>query len=140
MSDFKTYTLEDYTVPDPDGCKDVVLTRPLTVTVGTQALEGGVADGKTLLRFALRGGNPLVGNRAKMRVRVFPKENSPDGTRLPVSFDEPLFVELLFDNTSFVTERKEMPFWLIDTLEFATKTLRAQYELNQLVPDTESLD
>ena len=140
MSEIRTYTLDDYTVPDPDGCHDVSLKRPLKVTVGTQALEPDVVEGKTLLRFALTASNPLLERIPKMRLRFFPREASPDGTRIPVSVDDPLFVELLFDNATFLTERKEMPFWLIDTLEFAAKTLRAQYELNQQVPVMETLD
>ena len=131
MSDIRTYQLDHYTVPDQDGCNDVVLTRPLAVTVGSQALEPGVDAPKTLLRFALSHNNPLLERQPKMQVRIFPREAPPGQTRVPVSFEDPLFVELLFDNTTFVTERKEMPLWLAELLEFAADTLRAQYALNQ---------
>ena len=49
-------------------------------------------------------------------------------------------MELLFDNESYLSEHKEMPFWLVDALEYAAKTLRAQYELNQQVPVMEDVD
>ena len=130
MSEIRTYILDHYTVPDPDG-DDVVFTRPLTVTVGSQALEPGVVAGKTLLRFAMTETNPLMERTPKMRVKILPRETSSDGTGKLVIINDPLFVELLFDNTSFFSEHKEMPLWLVDVLEFAAKTLRAQYELNQ---------
>jgi hypothetical protein len=140
MSEIRTYKLDHYAVPDPDGCDDVVLSRPLTVTVGAQALEPGINGGKTLLRFALSGGNPLLEHQPKMRVRVFPKESAPGQARVPISFEDPLFVEFLFDNTTFVTERKEMPFWLVELLEFAAETLRAQFALNQKLVILETID
>jgi hypothetical protein len=131
MSEIRTYKLDHYTVPDPDGCNDVVLTRPLSVTVGTQALEPGIEAAKTLLRFALSGNNPLLERPPKMLVRIFPRLAKPGQTRVPVSFEDPLFVELLFDNTSFVSERKEMPLWLVEVLEFAAESLRTHHILNQ---------
>lgn len=140
MSAIRTYTLDHYAVSDPDGCRDVVLSRPLAVTVGTQALEPGVSDGKTIIRFCMYASNPLLERKPKMRLKVLPSDFSADDTRAPTVIDNPALVELSFDNAAFVTERKEMPFWLVDTLEFAAKTLRAQYELNQLGPVIESAD
>ena len=140
MSEIRTYKLDHYTVPDPDGCNDVVLTRPLSVTVGTQALEPGIEAAKTLLRFALSGSNPLLERNPRIRVRIFPRAPSSGQTRVPVSFEDPLFVELLFDNATFTTECKEMPAWLAEALEFAAETLRAQYLLNQKHVVIETID
>ncbi len=131
MPDLRTYTLRDYTVPDPDGCREVSFARPLTVTVGTHALEPGVTNGITLMRFSLLSGNPLLEQFPKMRMRVLPKKDSTGHQPTSISFDDPLLVELLFDNSSFLSERKEMPFWLVEALEFAAHRLREQYALNQ---------
>lgn len=139
VSDIRTYSLHDYTVPDPDRCHDVTLAKPLTVTVGTQALEPGIVGGRTLVRFALPGGNPLLERMPKMRLKVFTRATPSNDSAL-IFVQDPLFVELLFDNESFLTERMEMPFWLIDTLEFAAKTLRAQYELNGQGVQLEDVD
>jgi len=79
----------------------------------------------------------------KMRLKILTRNTSPDpdqsNTEL-VYFKNPLFVEFLFDNETYLTERKEMPFWLVDVLEFAAKTLRAQYELNHQIPTMEEVD
>lgn len=140
MSEIRTYTLHDYTVPDPDGCRDVTLPRALVVTVGSQALEPGIVGGKTLLRFCLPGSNPLLERKPKMRLTVFSNDAVSGQPCTPVVFNDPLFVEMLFDNSTFLTERKEMPYWLVDALEFAAKTLRAQCELSQLGIETEFIE
>jgi len=141
-SQIRTYTLNHYTVPDHDGTQ-VPLHRPLAITIGTQALEphmpGG--KGKTLLRFTMAANSPLLEQMPKMRVKILTRQTSPGGPGSDlVYFKNPLFVELLFDNETYLTEHKEMPFWLVDVLEFAAKTLRAQYELNQQVPVMEEVD
>ena len=142
----RTFTLHDYMVPGPDGGHDVPLARPFTITVGSQALEPDMpgGKGKTLVRFTNVAINPLLEQMPKMSIRVLTRNTSPDpdepcGGDL-VYFKNPLFVEFLFDNETYLTEHKEMPFWLVDVLEFAAKTLRAQYELNQQVPVMERVD
>jgi hypothetical protein len=139
-SGLRAYTLDHYAVKDPDGCTDVVLNRPLSFTVGTQALEPDVANAKTLLRVALLSGNALLERAPKMKVRVFARGNGLDHTCAPAVFEDPLFVEMLFDNATFATEQKGMPIWLVEGLEFAAKTLRAQYELNKLCPFVEAVE
>lgn len=142
-SKIRTCTLHDYTVPSPDGGHDVPLNRPLAITVGTQALEPDMpgGKGKTLLRFTMAANSPLLENMPRMRLKILTRDTSPNGPCGDLAyFDNPLFVELLFDNETYLTEHKEMPFWLVDVLEYAAKTLRAQYEMNQQVPVIETLD
>jgi len=141
--EIRTYTLHDYTVPDPDGGHDVPLDRPLAITVGSQALEPNTpaGKGKTLVRFTMAASSPLLDRTPKMRVKILTRQTSPGG---PVGdlvyFKDPLFVELLFDNETYLSEHKEMPFWLVDVLEYAAKTLRSQYEMNQQLPVMEEVD
>ncbi len=40
-------------------------------------------------------------------------------------------VEIVFENNSFISSVKEMPFWLVESLEFAAARLREQYRINQ---------
>ena len=129
MSKIRTFTLHEYTAPDPDGPGETVSDRALKVTVGTQALEPGVHGGKTLIRFQCC---PLPGKTPRMRIDVEKNGNVPPGQLTGIeSFRDAECVELQFDNESFCSEAKEMPFWLIEGLEFAAKKLREEYSLNQ---------
>jgi hypothetical protein len=121
----RTYTLQNLNFLTPDG-REMRTGRALAVSVGTQALEPGSSLGKTLIRFELWKSGLLAEN-PQMRMQVgFWDESKP-----PVNIEGANAVELVFDNNSFLAEQKEMPFWLIDALEFAAKKLREQYALNQ---------
>jgi hypothetical protein len=118
MPPIRTYTLHDYAGRSPDGSGDFVTHRPLIVTVGTQALEPRVRKGKTLIRFERISNCALLEGTPKMQVRI-------NGLKKPVIIDDVQSVELRFDNKTFLSEAKEMPFWLIESLEFAAKMLRS---------------
>lgn len=126
VSSFRTYSLHDFSFSAPDG-RDVTESRPLTVTVGTQALEPGIENGKTLIRFGVLDETALLEQSPRMRVKICRKGASD----APTVIEDADSVELMFDNKSFLSQQKEMPFWLVETLEFAAKKLREQYALNQ---------
>lgn len=118
----RTYTLHDVSVDQPDGSR-LMLGRPLTVTVGSQALEPDVKNGKTLIRFEA-GPSMMLNGKPQMKVKVRVRGETVD-------MGDATAVEIVFENNSFISSVKEMPFWLVESLEFAAARLREQYRINQ---------
>ena len=116
-----TFCMDCYTVPHPDGSQ-VPLKRPLAISVGFVRAPAPSREGLTMIRFM----RPRSEAEPKMRVKIYNRRLDD-----MVCFENPYLVELQFDNETYLTERKEMPFWLVDVLEFAANALRAGYQLYQ---------